>query len=129
MLHNQYEIIFHPNCKDTLNNATTCKPDTQLAFDLLAEDLEKRLKVNRPLADWRPLVARAIACRDWREFHLGLLGQTLEQKYLALSAWVEQVTLGGSSEEQRIVQVRNYVEALRRQRVLHVADENDARRI
>src|SRR6185436_8913436 len=99
------------------------KPDTQLAFDLLAEDLERRLKV-----DWHPLVARAIACRDWREFHLGLLGQTLEAKYLAVSAWVEQVTLGGSSEEQRIVQVRNFVEALRRQGVLHVEDLTDPRR-
>ena len=110
-------------------------PDVQLAFDLLAEDLEKRL--IDVLKRWEAIprykttdaFRAAIACRDWRELRLGLLGQTLEAKYLRLSDWVNEGGLGGSSDAQRAAQVLNYVETLRRQGVLHVADKTDTRRI
>lgn len=55
-------------------------------------------------------VAWAVACDEWQQVRLSMLGQPLEVKYDTLMMWLD---LKGYCERAKI-QVTNYVNALKR---------------
>jgi len=88
---------------------------TQAVYDVLAEDLEAR-RNGAPLGSEE--TRKAVSKRDWQELRLALLGTTHEAKFDRLREWVDTVDPEGSDPDARVIQVLNYIYALRRGGIL-----------